>query len=379
MAKQKKTDDAELLAAFEELDKLNPYATLLSKNTLSIVDDWYDTGSMSLNAICSGSLYKGIPKGRVAGFAGPSQSGKTYLMNKIIANAQKKGCFGVIFDSEMAVDASSGAGLGLDPERVKHVPVSTIEDTRNQICVFLDKAIEKKLFGKFIIAIDSLGNLGSAKEDADVGKDKSAADMGTRAKAIKSLFRQITYRAAKAGVTVLFSNHIYDDPVAMFKTLIKTQSGGKGPEYMSSLLVQLGKKPIEKDEKNDEDIALPEMKKYSGTILRMLTTKNRFVPPFLEAEMYLNFVTGPSKYHGLVEMAVQHGALIQNGSTYCTVNEKGKEDEKLGYYKNWKDNTVLWEKNILPKLEASINTKYRYGGESQPEAPEPEVLEAEAE
>lgn len=379
MAKKKNTSDAVLMEAFEELDKLNPYAKLLSENALSTVDEWDDTGSMVLNAICSGSLYKGIPKGRVVGFVGPSSSGKTYLMNRIIASAQKnRGAFGVIFDSEIAVDAGSGAGMGLDATRVKHVPSNTIEDCRNQICVFLDKVIALGQQGKFIMAIDSLGNLGSAKEDADVAAGKSASDMGTRAKAIKSLLRQITYRAARAGVTVLFSNHIYADPAAMFKSLVKKQSGGEGPIYMASLLVQLAGKPEEQDEKNTDDTALPEMKKYSGTILRAITTKNRFIPPFLEGNMYLNFVTGPDKYYGLAEMAVRHGALIQNGSVYSVLNAQG-EEEKLGYYKNWKDKIELWDTLILPRLEKSINEKYRYGVEGQPTEPEPEPVEAEIE
>ena len=36
------------------------------------------------------------------------------------------------------------------------------------------------------------------------------------------------------------------------------------------------------------------------------------------------------------------------------------EDKKLGYYKNWRNNEETWS-SILPKLESSINEKYRYG------------------
>ena len=68
---------------FSSLDKLNPEATYLSENALSNVDTWYDTGCYALNAIIGGRCVgSGVPKGRLIGFAGPSQSGKTYIINK---------------------------------------------------------------------------------------------------------------------------------------------------------------------------------------------------------------------------------------------------------------------------------------------------------
>lgn len=65
-------DDKEYFKLMDEIDEINPYATYLSESTLSRVDNYIDTGSLALNAIVSGSLYKGIPEGRVVQFAGPS-------------------------------------------------------------------------------------------------------------------------------------------------------------------------------------------------------------------------------------------------------------------------------------------------------------------
>ena len=96
--------DKSIQKAFETLDKLNPEAALLSETSLSNVDDWLDTGCMVLNAVISGSLHRGVPKGRITGFSGPSMTGKTYIINKILGNAQKKGLMPVIFDTEIAVD-----------------------------------------------------------------------------------------------------------------------------------------------------------------------------------------------------------------------------------------------------------------------------------
>ena len=344
---------------FEVLDE-TPYSTFLSENTLSNVDTWYDTGSYALNAIISGKLKDGgVPKGRVIIFAGETGTGKTLLINKILGLAQKQGVHPVIFDSEFAVDAESAKAVGLDPTTTKYVPVDTVEGLRNNLSKFLDKVIESKMQGKFIISIDSLGNLSSEKEQQDMAKDKAAADMGSRAKGIKSLLRTLTLKAGQAGVTVLISNHTYSDPVALYPSLIKNQSGGSGPLYMASVIVQLAKKN-EKSE-DDKDEILPEARNYSGATLRALTTKNRFVPPFLEASLYLNFLKGLDKYSGLFDMAVNHGIILQTGSTYTM-----PDGTKLGYKKNF-INEKFYEEVILPGLEKILSEKYKYS-QNQEEA-----------
>jgi RecA/RadA recombinase len=349
----KKNND--LLKAFAGLDKLNPEAVMLSETSLSNVSQWFNTGCMVLNSILSGSLYKGVPAGRITGFSGPSMTGKTFIINKVLANAQKDGLMPVIFDTEIAVDEASTRGVGLDPENTKYVPVNTIGDCRNQLFALLEGIEEQSLQGKFIVSIDSLGNLAGDKEMADAEKGKMTMDMGLRAKSLKSMMRLLTYKAAKTNTTILFSNHTYDDPAALYPSLVKHQSGGKGPVYLASVLVQLATRNEKQDENNEDDVKLPEANKYSGATLRALTVKNRFIPPFLQCEIYLNFKTGLDKYAGLKDMAVNHGVLIQNGSTYAL-----PDGTKLGYYKNWKSKDELWEEKILPNLEKIIQEKYCY-------------------
>ncbi len=343
--------------AFAKLQKINTNATVLEDNTLSNVTDWIDTGCLVLNTILSGSLYGGVPKGRITIFAGESGCGKTFILNKILANAQKKGMIPIIFDTEVAVDKTSAEGVGLDSKNVKYVPVDTVESCRNQIMTFLDSVEEEpELHGKFIISIDSLGNLASEKEINDAGAGKGAMDMGLRAKQLKSMMRMITYKAAVTGTTIIASNHTYADPGALHPTLVKQQAGGSGPIYMASILVQMAAKKEKTDSSNESDVALTESRNYSGVTLRMLTVKNRFVPAFLQCEAYLNFKTGLDKYSGLRDIAVAHNIIQQSGATFAM------GDKKLGYYKNWRKDEDLWQQ-ILVGLEESIKDKYRYGKE----------------
>jgi RecA/RadA recombinase len=358
----------DVLAAFKVLDDLNPDSTFLSESTLSNVDSWIDTGCMALNAIISGSLHKGIPMGRITGFSGPSQSGKTLILNRIFANAQKAGMTPVIFDTEAACDTQSAENCGCDASKMKYCPVDTIEQCRNQIMAFLDSVIENNLHGKFIIGIDSLGNLISQKELNDVSNNKDAADMGTRAKALKSMLRVMTSRAAKANIPIVFTNHIYSNPTEMYPSLVKTQSGGSGPIYMASVLVQLATRQEKQDDKRENDVILPGANKVSGVTMRALTTKNRFVPPFLETEIYLNFKTGLAKYSGLLDMAIGHGVVIQSGATYSLA-----DGIKLGYFKNWGSDTALWECKILPELEKALSQSVTFSTKEQQTQTEDEV------
>lgn len=362
MAKNKKEVNEEIETnpdindAFKVLDDLNPDAQFLDENTLSTVKEWIDTGCMALNAIISGSLYGGIPMGRIVGFAGPQACGKTLMVNKIMANAQKKGMHVVYFDTENALDRETAENLGCNPAKIKHCPIEIIEDCRNQLVKFLKTVVENKLQGKIMIAIDSLGNLISAREAKVIEDGKDSADMGARAVSLKSMLRAVTHAAAKANVPIVFTNHTYDNPGALYPTLVKSQSGGSGPLYMSSVLVQMATKQErvgKSDNKNASDETTPLSKDVNGLTMRALTTKNRFVPPFLEAEMYLNFRTGISKYSGLLEMAEGYGVLTKQGHRYVL------GEEVLGFYKDFKDDDVVWSK-IIPVLENKLQTELKF-------------------
>jgi RecA/RadA recombinase len=337
---------------FGSVDKLNPDGELLEDSTLSTPSDWIDTGSKALNAILSGSLDRGVPVGRIVGFSGGSGVGKTLILNKIMANAQKKGYIAVIWDSEVAVDKQSAKNAGMDLKKTKYYPVETVEDCRNQISTFLDNIIAANdPENKFIISIDSLGNLASSKEIEDARKGKDASDVGQKAKALKSMMRCITYKAAKARVPILFSNHIYEG-MEMFPSLVKNQSGGKGPIYLASILVQMSSRN-EKTSENPDEKSIAISNNVSGVTISAMTVKNRIVPPFLKTELYLNFKTGLDENAGLFDLALSLGVIEQAGKTYQF------QGESIGYRKNIEKDPVIWEK-ICPVLEETLQRELVY-------------------
>ena len=362
-----KFNDKEIDKALDSIDKINPFATYLQDSTLSRVGGWIDTGSYVLNAIVSGSIHGGIPKGRVTMMGGESMTGKTLFVLKILANAQKEGLIPVIFDTENAVDPEGAERIGLDISKVKYVPCVTIEQTRNALFKFLTAVKEKGLEGKFIIAIDSLGNLQSELEHSRMGKDSTSSDMGTKARAMKSLMQTCTNLGATTQTTILCTNHVYDDPSAMFPSIEKHMPGGKSIVYLPSVTIQLARKPVKSDggKTMDAETAVGQ-KNYAGIIIRALTRKNRFIKQYLQGEMFLSFHTGLDRYYGLLDLAVGVGAVIQTGSTYQLPDGK-----KIGYYKNFRKDKDLWENTILPVVEEKIKTEWAYSsGEEMDDVPE---------
>lgn len=359
--KQTNKTDSEYFKLMDEIDDINPYATYLSDSTLSRVDNYIDTGSLALNAIVSGSLYKGIPEGRVVQFAGPSGCGKSYFVQKIIANAQKMGKYVVVFDSENAIDPESALNFGIDPTKVKYVTALSVENTRNSIYKFLKGVSESSKIGEFLIVIDSLANMESELGEKRMEKDSTSADMGTFAKSVKSLLKTCTNWAAITKTSIVFTNHVYDNPNQMYPSLEKDLTGGKYALYMPSVTVQMAKKAAKDDEGKTIDNTLSTgQKSYSGMILRCLTVKNRFIKPFLEVELYLSFATGLDKFYGLLDLMRGLGVVVLDGKTY-----KDWNGESLGYYKNWRTDKVLW-KRLLPELESRLQSEWAFSSEEAP-------------
>lgn len=368
MPKKKKTaepividdvSDESMDELFGVIDDLNPDSSLLSENSLANVDEYIDTGNYSLNAIISGSVFGGVPIGRLCGFFGPPATGKTLIVNKIIANAQKQyGLRPIYFDSEQALDKLVASRLGCDITKIKHAPVELIEECKTQIMTTLTKCIDMGLKKKIIICIDSVGGLNTAKELNDALDGKNASDMGLRAKQLKSLMNKLTFRAAKSETPIIFTNHIYESVGDLYPSLVKKQPGGMSPLFIASLLVQLSTRNIKASDEKGEIGKLSD--KITGVQLRAFVTKNRFVPPYLSTEMYLNFKTGLDRYSGLLDLAVKMDLIKRTGSTYVLNDEEGT---KLGYASKFENDPEFWENGMLKKLDEKLKSELHYSSD----------------
>ena len=343
--------DKDIKKLLDSINEINPLATYLNDSALSYVDKWIDTGSLILNALISGSLYGGVPSGRLTMLAGESGVGKTFILLNIIRNAQKAGLIPIIFDSENAIDPSTAKRFGIDLSNVKYIPVDSVETTRNIMYKLFKGIVETHQEGKFFIGLDSLAMLESELQQKRMEKESSSADMGSFAKAVKSLLKTCTAWSAKTKTPVVITNHIYDDPAAMYTSLIKNVPGGKSAVYLPSVIIQMAKSPAKTKETGET--AAAGGKDISGVFIRALSAKNRFIKPFLTGELYLSFDKGLDQNYGLCELAVELGVINQSGPTYSL-----HDGTKLGYKKNFDQN--IYDNIIIPGIEEKIKKEWAF-------------------
>ena len=77
MSKNKDFDFSDLN---KELYEINPLGSIMEESMFSEVTEYIDTGNYHLNACVTGSLFKGWPNSRTCALAGPSGTGKTFLI-----------------------------------------------------------------------------------------------------------------------------------------------------------------------------------------------------------------------------------------------------------------------------------------------------------
>lgn len=356
----KKEQDKLIADAFKILDDFNPMSSMLS-NSVSNIENYDDTGCYILNALISGHLKDGgFPEGRSTLFAAPSSVGKSYIALQAAANAQKKGKFVVVFDSEFSIDKRFAESLGLDPDKVKYFPVKSIEDCKNGLYKFLDFAGKNKIYGKFFIIIDSLGAMISELDYKRLEDENSAADMGTRAKAMGQLLTVANSMAGFSRSTIVMTNHVYDNPSPFASKLEMEMPGGKKVRFMPSCIVQLRGKVVKEDASTGGDSAAEGSKGMTGVAVSGLSIKSRLVKPYNTADLYISWEKGMLKYYGLLDLSLAFGIIEKRvGKLY-----RKDTDEYIGKPEDIQDNAEFWEE-FMPQLQKEIDEKWCYRSEHE--------------
>lgn len=328
-------------------------ASILDSSKMSNITEWISTGSYSLNKIISGDIYKGLPRGRIMALAGPSGVGKSYVCGNAIREAQKLGYTVMVFDSENAIDKDFLARIGADVESVLHFPVITVTELRNKCCKLMDEFMEQYPKEKLFIVIDSLGGLTTTKAFEDIEADKSAQDMGLRAKQLRDLAKILTNSVAKHQAAMLVTNHTYEKPPANPHMGPEIQfGGGQGFVYATSGIVYLKKSAIKEEETSLSTNKTVKRKK--GNILKAITEKNRFVPEGMGGEIYLSYETGMNKWYGLLDDALEFGLITESSAGYYNVTHLDKKVKKVDIYR-----TETWS-GLIDTLAEKIREKYKY-------------------
>ena len=354
MAKKNKFTFDDLNA---ELANLNPLGSVMDRSNFSEVTEWIHTGNYHLNACVSGSLFRGWPNNRSCSVAGPSGTGKTFLMLNTVREAINMGYNVIYYDSEAAVDKEQMEKFDIDTTKVNYQPINTVQDFRTSLTTITQKMQEIKRAGgevpKIMIVLDSAGNLATAKEIEDAASGSEKSDM-TRSKVLKSIFRIIMTPLADLKIPFLFTNHTYRTQDFISR---QVAGGGTGPEYAASIVLMLNK------------AQLKDGAEKVGIIVNAKPDKNRFAKPH-PIKFHLHFTEGMNPYVGLENYVSWDTCGITKG-----VIEKGEKIPKKTA-RNWickhLDETVpnkefftdkVFTPEVLKAIDAHIQPLFNYNTE----------------
>lgn len=366
----------------------NEMATVMSEGTISDIYEYYDTGCLILNAQITGSMFRGIPDCKTICYSGQSTSGKTFLVIEALKNflaKDKKDNYSVWFASEKAVTKNMLKNRGVDVKRCLFVPVGSVEEFNQQIWDILkevqkqkETAIKnKQLEPKFMFVLDSLGQMGTVKDQKDLDEKKQKENM-IRAKHVRKLFRDIEWKLAYLRIPMLFTNHVYaktDSYIPM-----DVIAGGGGVMYSADIILAMRKAKL-----RDGDNVI-------GMILTSVSYKNRHAIENSKIKLEIRYKTGLSKYSGIFDFCAENKIFkeIKNKeekekekSDFDKFKEKrkGKKNKTYGFaidentlIKFTEKDTIerpeeIYTKEFIKQLDKELQPYFNYGNEYKESVP----------
>ena len=321
------------------------------------------TGVYILDAALSARLLGGgIASNRITAFAGESGSGKSFLAYSVAKTAQKDGYSVIYIDTEQAVDLEDLPKFGIDTSLDKF---RLLDELKNQKLSGLD-------IPKILIVLDSLGQMASNKEKADLLKGDIKQDM-TKAKALGSMFRSINTDLGYLDIPMLVCNHTY-----LTLDLFPSEKlrGGNGLLYSASVIGFMSKSKL-KDPANEDQMDLGQ----SGISVLFKTQKNRMAIP-KKIRFDISFANGMNPYTGLDVFCTP-----ENFSKIGIAQGKMDVDKKSGemtftpggnrWYVSHLDKAVptkqlfspaVFTPEVMKKMEPIVNDYFRYKSVDQIEA-----------
>lgn len=274
----------------------------------------------------------GVPRGRIVEIYGPEASGKTTLVQHIIAEAQKQGGTAALIDAEHAFDPVYAEKTGVDVDNL----LISQPDTGEQALEIADTLIRSNAVD--IIAIDSVAALVPRAElEGEIGDSHIAL----QARLMSQSLRRLAGAINRSNCTIIFTNQLRTKVGVMFGNP-ETTSGGNALKYYAS---------VRMDIRRIQSLKVGE--EFTGIKVRVKVVKNKVAPPFRTAEFDIMFNEGISKTGNLLDVGVEFELINKSGSWYEYENEKlgqGREAAKQYLREN---NKMAAE--IEKKIRARVN------------------------
>jgi len=311
------------------------------------------TGSIALDMALG---VGGVPRGRIVEIFGPESSGKTTLVQHIIAETQKLGGTAALIDAENAFDPSYAEKTGVDVENL----LVSQPDTGEQALDIAETLIRSNAVD--LVAIDSVAALVPRAEiEGDIGDSHVAM----QARLMSQALRRLSGAISRSKCTVVFTNQLRSMIGVMFGNP-ETTAGGKALKYYASVRIDIRK--IGTLKRGEE---------FYGIRVKAKVVKNKVAPPFRSAEFDILFNEGISKEGNLIDVGVDLGVIKKSGAWLEFNGEKigqGKDAARMYIKENPKISAEI-EKSIRNSIKEKSDIPLNIGTKETEKASVEEPLE----
>jgi recombination protein RecA len=325
-AKEAKAKDSALEAAVTQIERDFGVGSLMrlgDKGTVKV--DSIPTGSLALDLALG---IGGVPRGRIVEIFGPESSGKTTLVNHIIAEAQARGGVCAFIDTEHSIDPVYSRAIGVDTDEL----LVSQPDYGEQALQIADRLIASGAVD--VVAIDSVAALTPKAElDGQIGD----TTVGLQARLMSQALRKLAGNLNRTKTVCLFTNQIREKIGVQFGSP-ETQPGGRALKFYSSQRLDIRR--IETLKEGTEAV---------GNRVRVKVVKNKVAAPFRQAEFDIEYGVGISREGGLLDFGIEQD-LVQKSGSFFSYGEV-----RLGQGRNNAKQFL----NDNPELALEIETKVR--------------------
>jgi recombination protein RecA len=353
-AKEAKAKDAALEAAVTQIERDFGQGSLMrlgDKGTIKV--DSIPTGALALDLALG---IGGVPRGRIIEIFGPESSGKTTLVNHIIAEAQAKGGVCAFIDTEHAIDPVYARAIGVDTDEL----LVSQPDYGEQALQIADRLIASGAVD--VVAIDSVAALTPKAElDGQIGDQT----VGLQARLMSQALRKLAGSLNRTKTVCVFTNQIREKIGVQFGSP-ETQPGGRALKFYSSQRLDIRR--IETLKEGTEAV---------GNRVRVKVVKNKVAAPFRQAEFDIEYGVGISREGGLLDFGMEQD-LVQKSGSFFSYGET-----RLGQGRNNAKQFLIDNPELALEIETKVRTALGIDGdapaEPQPTAePGPPAEEAKA-
>jgi recombination protein RecA len=351
-AKEAKAKDSALEAAVTQIERDFGVGSLMrlgDKGTVKV--DSIPTGSLALDLALG---IGGVPRGRIVEIFGPESSGKTTLVNHIIAEAQARGGVCAFIDTEHSIDPVYSRAIGVDTDEL----LVSQPDYGEQALQIADRLIASGAVD--VVAIDSVAALTPKAElDGQIGD----TTVGLQARLMSQALRKLAGNLNRTKTVCLFTNQIREKIGVQFGSP-ETQPGGRALKFYSSQRLDIRR--IETLKEGTEAV---------GNRVRVKVVKNKVAAPFRQAEFDIEYGVGISREGGLLDFGIEQD-LVQKSGSFFSYGEV-----RLGQGRNNAKQFLQDNPELSLEIETKVRTALGIGAEapsvaSSDEAPIAEVQAA---